>query len=391
MTAVPLRAPSTDAGTDHLAIVYGLLETRDLASKVMVGGAASVVDKLQRGVSARLIILDLVEPASAVNEMSWVRSATPPGTEILALGAVNDVHMFRSLLAAGASDYVPVPATAELLSVAIDRLLASGGGGPVAHSGRVVAVVGTRGGVGSTTVATTLSWLLAEEMSKQTALLDLDLHFGTVALALDIDPGRGLRDALEKPERIDGLYIERAMVKVGANLFALSGEEALDDEPRYDPAAVGVLLGELKRKLDWIVIDLPRSGGPLTRTVLSAATHLIIIADSTLAGLRDTMRLQALALSCNTDQKIFIVRGGVQIGQGGVSRAEFEKELGRPIDGAIPSDPKGANAAANAGQPLPKVAAASPAAVAVRLLTVKLAGAERAARKPKFWQLFGRA
>src|SRR3546814_3700897 len=75
------------------------------------------------------------------------------------------------------------------------------------------AVIGARGGVGASSIATSLAWLLAEKENRSTALLDLDVHFGTGAMAFDLEPGRGLADALENPSRIDGLFIERAMLR----------------------------------------------------------------------------------------------------------------------------------------------------------------------------------
>jgi pilus assembly protein CpaE len=357
------------------------LAARGATESTLFASAREAIERLREGAQPQLIIVDVSTSDDAAADVASVR-AEAGATQLLAVGPVNDVHMFRGLLAAGAADYVPLPTTRDTLDAAIGRLLDAAEAAIVPSGlGKVAVVVGTRGGVGASTVAITLAWLLAEEASKRTALVDLDLQFGTLALSLDIDPGRGLRDALEKPERIDGLYLDRAIVKIGNNLSALSAEEPIDEALVYDPAAAGVLIDELRRKFDWVVIDLPRGPAELARAVLAHASHTLIVADSTLAGLRDTMRINALAQSGNPEQRVLVLKGGALGNRGGVSRAEFEKELGRPFDAAIPSDPKAAMDSANAGQPLPQASPASPAVAAVRQIMVRLAGTAPKTRK----------
>jgi len=385
MTALRIRVPSlNETGDQQLEVVREVLADRGVEGSTLVGERGDIVLQLQEGLKPRLIVLDIFHSQDPAADVTALRELAR-GAQVLAVGSVNDVHMFRDLIGAGAADYVPLPTARETLEAAVDRLLQAAQTDASGNAlGKVAVVVGTRGGVGTTTAAITLGWLLAEEAGKRTALLDLDLQFGTVALSLDVDPGRGLRDALEKPERIDGLYIDRATVKIGNRLFALSAEEPIEDAPSFDPDAVHVLIEELQQKFDWIIVDLPRGEAALARTVMALASHTIIIADSTLAGLRDTMRLDSLAHAANPEQRVIVMKGGTMIGKGGVTRAEFEKELGRPLDGAIPSDPKAAAEAANAGQPLPQAANTSPVVLAIRQVVTRLAGTTP---KPKKFKL----
>lgn len=378
----PFLTPSPEDATDETFVLIGeLLAAHGAEASALVGHAADIIEELRNSAQPRLIVLDVSASSDAAAEVAGIRDIAG-GAQLLVLGAINDVHMFRALLAAGAADYVPLPASRDALETAIGRLIDAAQTAVAPDGlGRVAVVVGTRGGVGATTTAISLAWLLAEEASKRTALIDLDLQFGTIALSLDIDPGRGLRDALEKPERIDGLYLDRATVKIGNNLFALSAEEPIEETLTYDPEAAGVLIDELRRKFDWIVIDLPRGSADLARTVLARASHTIIVADSTLAGLRDTMRFSSAAMAGNPDQRVMVLKGGALGGRGGVTRAEFEKELGRPFDAAIPSDPKAAMEANNAGLPLPQAATASAAVAAMRQIMVRLAGTAPKTRK----------
>ena len=128
----------------------------------------------------------------------------------------NDVRLYRDLIASGIQDYLLKPFGADQLRDALAQaqavFLAPRDAGPE-RPHMTVAVVGTRGGVGASSMATSLAWMLSDKKKRPTALLDLDIHFGTNALAMDLEPGRGLTDAIENPSRIDGLFIERAMVR----------------------------------------------------------------------------------------------------------------------------------------------------------------------------------
>jgi pilus assembly protein CpaE len=134
--------------------------------------------------------------------------------------------------------------------------------------------------------------MLAKTQGLDTALFDLDSYFGAAALTLDIEAGRGLRDALEKPERVDGLFLERVMAKPFAGLSVLSGEEPLQEILHPHPTAGETILAALRHRFQAVVVDLPRQMNPLTRHVLAHADHVIIVAEPQLGPLRDALRLK---------------------------------------------------------------------------------------------------
>ena len=99
---------------------------------------------------------------------------------------------------------------------------------------------------------------MSDKGGRTTALLDLDVHFGTGALALDLEPGRGLTDAIENPSRIDGLFIERAMVKASESLAVLSAEAPINSPMLTDGSAFYQLQEEMRAAFECTVVDLPR-------------------------------------------------------------------------------------------------------------------------------------
>ena len=107
-------------------------------------------------------------------------------------------------------------------------------------------------------LATSVAWLIAHERRRRVALVDLDLQFGTVALSLDLEPSHGLREALENPNRIDGLFMDRVLVQHSERLFVLSAEESPDETLLLDYGAVELLMTELRNKFHYVVVDVPR-------------------------------------------------------------------------------------------------------------------------------------
>ena len=147
----------------------------------------------------------------------------------------------------------------------------------------MVAFVGARGGVGTTTLAVNLAWHLANRQSRRVALVDLDLQNGDCALALNIKPTPGLREALVNPTRIDNTLLERVMTPVGERLFVLSSEEPLRDDLEFTAEAVDTLVAALREQFHYVVIDVPRIPATPYRRALDTADFRIIVGDQTLA------------------------------------------------------------------------------------------------------------
>ncbi|HTT80067.1 MAG TPA: AAA family ATPase [Stellaceae bacterium] len=343
--------------------------------------------RMREGSFPRVLIYDLSDSTAPIAELSAARSVGGAGLKILALGQVNDVGLFRDLLAAGASDYLVKERLSREALAAILEKRGGGDTGPGAGLGQVVVFIGSRGGVGATTTAVSCAWLLADRHDANTVLVDLDLHFGTVALNLDTDPGGGLCEALEQPSRIDALFVDRAAVKVSDKLRILAAEAAVAETLMIDAGAIDVLLYELRRKFQWIIIDLPRWVTPTQRVVLGAASKVVILCERSLAGLRDTIRLQTLMREHAPQTQVLLVEAGASGERATVGKSEFEKAVGKSLDVSLQHDAKSAGAATNAGQPLPVAAPRSALVREVEQLIGALAGGGAEMHKRKLFGL----
>ena len=343
-------------------------------ASIRQGTVADAVKHLREQRSPKLLVIDLSDSELPLSDINSLADVCEPGVTVLALGARNDCGLFRDLLQHGVADYLVKPITAPLLQKAI--LAASDQSGVVKNSqklGRLVAVSGTRGGVGTTTLATSIAWLIAHERRRRVVLVDLDLQFGTVALSLDLEPSHGLREALENPSRIDGLFMDRVLVQHSERLFVLSAEESPDETLLLDYGAVELLMTELRNKFHYVIVDLPRTPNPSTQQIAQSATDLLLVTDLSLAGMRDTMRITGtmptINASCNA---MLIVNRAGEHKQGEMPRAEFEKGVGRKLDLVLPFDAKTVAAATNFGQPV--AAAKGAVANGLRAITDRLCG-----------------
>lgn len=333
--------------------------------KVNKGGLRNAVQSLSVSASPNILFVDLSESGDPLNDINALAEVCEPGTVVIAAGQVNDVRLYRDLIASGIQDYLLKPFSPEQLrdTFANAQLTISGPriNEPSAEKPHVMAaVIGVRGGVGASTIATSVAWLMGEKLGRTTALLDLDVHFGTGALSLDLEPGRGLTDAIENPSRIDGLFIERAMVRANEKLSVLSAEAPINQPLLTDGAAFFQLQEEMRNAFESTVLDLPRSMLVQYPHLVHDAHVTIVVTEFTLAGTRDSIRILSW-LKSNAPQSRIIVVANKAVGGNvqEISRKDFEGSIERKVDIVIPLDQKAASQAAKLGQPLAKVATSS--------------------------------
>jgi len=371
----PRRSFAAFVAEDQIAALRTAAEQMGLADvRLVPGSVAEAIRDLATRSTPDQLVVDLSghgDPLAAIGALAEVCDA---GTRVIALGDVNDVSLYRSLIRHGVQDYLLKPVSVETMRAALD-VGAGTGEQPGSGPGKLIAVVGTRGGVGATAVATNLAWALADEQQMRTALVDLDLFFGSCALTLDLEMGRGFREAMENPARIDSLFIERSMVRDSERLYVLSTEEALDAPFSFNAAAIDVLLDHLRRDFQCVVIDFPRFALRKQAHVLKQPATVVMVSDGSLAGMRDTMRLDRMLKAAvpATTVCVCVNRVGVA-GAGELAQADFEKGAEVKVDLRIPSDVKAFAVGSAAGRPVLQVAPRSRAAAALRMLAGRFGG-----------------
>lgn len=377
-TRDPINAYVCDDLT--LDVVRGVCEEMGWnEDKAYKGGLRNAIQSLSVSTSPQILLVDLSESGDPIGDINSLAEVCEPGTIVIAVGQVNDVRLYRDLLMSGLQDYLLKPVSANALRDAFADAQAALNA-PKADDGHVdrqhvsTAVIGIRGGSGASTVAASLAWTFAQLQGQQTSLLDLDVHFGTAALSMDLEPGRGLTDAIDNPGRIDGLFIERAMIKANERLSILSAEAPMNNPMLTDGTAFFQLQEEFRAAFENTVIDLPRS-------MLIAHPHLmqdvniaVITTQLTLASARDSIRILAWLKQNAPHCKVLVVANNVQSAAVEITRKDFESTIERKIDLLLPADPKSLAQAAKLGQPVVEAVRGSKFSAGIVTLADMVAG-----------------
>ena len=341
---------------------------------VVEGGLNAAATYLDNTRAPDLLVVDLGNSEDPLEQLLTLADSCEASTQVVALGTVNDLGLYKQFVAAGVADYLVKPLSPEDLETAL--LAAAFREQQVIEAvdmplGKIVVTIGARGGVRATTIATNGAWMLAEEQKQKVVLVDLDLQFGSTALSLDLVPAGGMIETLRNPDRVDGLFLASALVPKTPNFSVLAAEEDLARDASYSSAGIERLVEELRRSFDWVWIDIPRSLCHVNANVISDAAHIHVVSDLSLAGMRDTMRVANYCDGLNRDADIGVIvnrTGGAK----GIPAAQFSKGVPKPVIARLPEDAKAGNAATT-GKPVAQIAGRGKFAVGLRKIVADIA------------------
>jgi len=293
------------------------------------GGLPGALRTLSIAPPPRFMVIDIGAQPDDEEVSEGLTEIVRSGSHVVALGERNDVQLYRRILQTGAADYLVKPIDAVALNAAFAKLE-----GPAVAPGqkaRLVAFVGARGGIGTSGVAANCAWILAETLRRKVFLIDLDVHFGTLALQLDVQPTNGLSEALIDPERVDQMFLDNAAVHLGKQLHLLASEENLDAGRPSDLNASKTFLAGTAKAGDIVLVDLPRHVVVQQNGIFELFDEVVVVTDASLASLRDACRLLRLLRSRHDRTKAHVVLNN-RDAKPEVTRKEMEKGLEQPID-----------------------------------------------------------
>ena len=341
------------------------------------GGIDAAITRFASQASPNLLILDSQQQGQQMlHSLDRLAQVIEQGTKVVIIGAVNDIALFRELMARGVSEYIVPPLQAMDLIRTICGLYVNP---DKPFAGRVIAVIGARGGVGSSTIAHNLAWSIAERQDAGATLLDLDLSFGTAALDFNQDPAQSMADVLLASDRVDDVFLERVTTKHTQRLQMITAPATLEREFELDQMAFESVIDRVRRTAPFVLLDLPHVWTSWVKQTLLAADDVIIVAGPDLASLRNTKNiLDLLKATRPYDSAPAVILSMVGVPKRPeIPLKDFTEALGSAPVASIPFDPALFGMAANNGQMIGEVAAQSKIALTIDELAASLTG-----RKP---------
>jgi pilus assembly protein CpaE len=343
---------------DIAAIVSAAISDRRMAKahvKQNMGGAPAAVEAYKSAPTPNVVVLEAPANRDALlGQLEELSEYCDAGTKVVVLGKLNDIVLYRQLIARGVSEYLVAPFSAVDFIQAISQLFSVPGAKPL---GRVIAVVGAKGGVGASTVAHNLAWTLSSVTEMATIIADLDLAFGTAGLDYNQDPPQGVAEAVFAPDRVDATLVERLLSKCGEKLSLLAAPSTLDRVLDFSEASFDSLLDAMRASTPWIVLDIPHLWSAWARRILVSADEVIVVASPDLANLRNTKNLidNVKGARLNDAPSRLILNGVGMLKRPEIASAEFAKAVETDPTAIIPHDAKLFGAAANNGQMIAEI------------------------------------
>lgn len=298
-------------------------------------GAPAALKDIGESGSPALLVVDLTGEDDPVAVTRDLVSACDPATALVILGEANDIRLYRNILQAGAREYFFKPLVTALINRTF-RMALSGQADPQhANTGAMVFVVGVRGGCGATTIAARLAWRLSESPPRPVLMLDLDLQGGDQAMLFDATPNHALSEALAQPDRVDDLFLERALIPITKRLDLLASLEPLHAQNALDEPALLALLDRVTRRYRYVVTDVPSLAAPQLSQTLHLPSTLLLISDGRLVSAREVARWREW-LGVDSAERMLLHVLNMSGAPGSLSLADFTRAAGRAPDAVIP-------------------------------------------------------
>jgi pilus assembly protein CpaE len=352
--------------------------------QIHMGGIPAAIQTFQSELTPNVILVETTANRDLVLAgLAQLAQVCGPETKVIVIGHLNDVLLYRELMRQGVSEYLVAPVHQLQIIESIAALFHDPAAKPL---GRIFAFVGSKGGVGSSTLAHNVGWYLSRQLNTDTIITDLDLAFGTAGLNFNQETSQGVADALGQPDRVDQTLLDRLLTKCGDRLSLLASPGAIDRDVHVEVSSVEIILNTVRNSVPCVVVDVPNMWAPWIKYTLLHADEVVITATPELASLRNTKNLvDLLRQSRPNDRPPRLVMNQVGVPKRPeIPVADFAKAINLDPALTIAYDAQTFGTAASNGQMLAEVSAKAKSAEAVAALAQMLLGQEKPVKPSKF-------
>jgi pilus assembly protein CpaE len=345
---VQLNCVIVDPDETNRQEMAGFLSTFGLTIAAQLNGVEQLESLLSRGDAPQIVIVNL-DPGAMENLR---RIGHLPrqyhNVSFFALSQILDPNLLMEAMHLGVREFVPLPINEQKFTTTLERLATVHGMGKRA---KLINVIPTIGGCGSTTVACNLAASMAQ--TRKTALIDLDLVRGGVGGYFDMRPRYTIADVMQSAERVDRQLLDNALaVHKKTNVAILSRPDLMEDTQRVNQPGLVRLFNIIGRMFDAVIIDSMMSVDPMYATTVQSADTNVIVMQLNVPSAKNAERFVASLRRMGVESsKIKIVVNRFVKKGWDIDPAEVERALGLKISWLIPNDYKTALAALNYGEP----------------------------------------
>lgn len=350
--------------------------------RIQMGGLAAAIEAYQNSPTPNVIMLEAENQGDDIlGGLDQLAGVCDAGTRVVVVGRTNDVMLYRELVRRGVSDYLIAPVTTLQVVRAVCGLFSAPDAKPV---GRIIAVIGAKGGVGASTIAHNIAFTIAHDLKLDSVVTDLDLAFGTAGLDFNQDPPQGVAEAVFSPDRVDHAFVDRLLAKCTDHLSLLAAPATLDRVYDFGADAFEAIFDSLRATVPCVVLDVPHQWTGWTRQTMVSADDILIVAAPDLANLRNAKNIYDFLKTSrpNDHRPVYCLN---QVGvpkRPEIKAADFAKALEEDPVAIIPFEPQIFGVAANNGQMIAEISANHRTAEMFRELGQLLTGRSEP-KKPK--------
>jgi pilus assembly protein CpaE len=369
-----MTASGSKRGKIRLLIVDDIMETRENVKKLLyfeddidiVGAATSGREGIEMATRLEpdIVLMDINMPEMDGIAASEAISSQLPNVQVVMMSVQGEADYLRRSMLAGAREFLIKPFSGEELANSIRRVheLAATRrvyiappsavvAAPPAKTAKIIGVLGTKGGVGSSTIAVNLAVALREESKERVALVDANFEFGDIGVLLNLPTNRTIADLGAENTDIDEELLEGIMASHASGVQVLLAPARPEMAELVTPDVLKRALDVMKQMYDYIVIDLWKSFQESIIFLLDTADRILLVSTSDIPAVKNAKLYFELseALGYPQDKTIFILNK--EDGRSGVNVKDIQASIKHPIRGVIGKDEKTTTFALNHGTP----------------------------------------